>query len=194
MWLIGSLSALLVFIAFPFCSLTRNGGAMAQNKTFMYHTRTARESRPLIGPFDLSKKIKKIKHPVSRQPSAAPHLSATILVHSKLKNSQNISSMASFLSGSGVLYTSTSSTASKSAEKSKSPREDDFKMDSYTIAPSGNRKIKSRKTSKKTKTKLGLVASAHQQAVRWPARAAVLPGDLVLGGLVTVSRFFLELI
>ncbi|XP_014359106.2 metabotropic glutamate receptor 6 [Papilio machaon] len=58
-------------------------------------------------------------------------------------------------------------------------------MDSSTIASKGNMKIKSRKTPKKRKTRLG-GARAEQGPVWAGQRATVLPGDLVLGGLVTV--------
>ncbi|KPJ14579.1 Metabotropic glutamate receptor 3 [Papilio machaon] len=186
----GSMSRLLVVIVFPFCSLTTGGGTGSLNTTvseysFECHARAIRESRPLIGPFDLSKKLKKTKQPVGRQPSAAPQ-AASILRQKKLKNIRNISSSSPILFDSKIFYTSAAPASRKSVEKTTLSREDDFKMDSSTIAFKGNIKIKSRKTPKKRKTRLG-GARAEPGPVWAGQRATVLPGDLVLGGLVTAG-------
>ncbi|XP_013180327.1 PREDICTED: metabotropic glutamate receptor 6-like [Papilio xuthus] len=183
----GSMSGLLVVIALSFCSLTTDGDTEPLNTTvgeysFGYHARTIRESRPLIGPFDLSKKLKKAKQPVGQQPSAA--LQAARILGQNIKNIQNISSSSPILSDSVVLDTSPAPDAMKSAKKTKSPRENDFKMESFTVAP--NTKIKSRKTPKKRKTKIGVGARTEQATALAGQRAALLPGDLLLGGLVTV--------
>ncbi|CAH2080290.1 unnamed protein product, partial [Iphiclides podalirius] len=146
--------------------------------SFETQLRFIRESRTLIGPFDLSRKLKKkINNQLdTRHPSASPLRAEG----GALDSSRNFNIPSQPIASN---ETSTKRSIAKSTSETKL-YQGLTKQINKSVTPKSSHKSIERKISHKRKTSSGAV---EVEEAPWPGkRAAVLEGDVLLGGLMMV--------
>ncbi|CAG5032642.1 unnamed protein product [Parnassius apollo] len=150
--------------------------------SFANHIRFIRESRLLIGPFDLKRKLKKKLNTQQdfHQPSASPLRSDGFSLIDKptiYTNNSSQTNSVNIITTTESIAISTTSVESTIMEKVQS--------EGTTETSKLSRKSKATKISRKTKTKIPIGVTDDEAA--WPGkRAAVVEGDVLLGGLMMV--------
>lgn len=149
--------------------------------SFEAHLRFVRESRTLIGPFDMSKRLeKKLGAQLgNRQPSASPLRALGIT----LDLSRDYVVPSQLLAG-GEMSTRRGVTKTDFGSRE---RQEASTEGNVTVAPKVLRKPIVVKSSRKRKAKTSS-SMIEEEETAWPGkRAAVLEGDVLLGGLMMVS-------
>ncbi|CAK1579829.1 unnamed protein product [Parnassius mnemosyne] len=190
MLLAALLPLLLVVIGFPPGTITRDETPAAPlnisftEYSFANHLRFIRESRLLIGPFDLKRKFKKKLNTQQdiHQPSASPLRSGGFSLN--LSERPTISSNNLSQTNRANIITTTVTNAI-SATSVGSTTIENLQSEGTTETSKATRKSKATKMSRKTKTKIPSGATEDEAA--WPGkRASVVEGDVLLGGLMMV--------
>ncbi|XP_068633484.1 metabotropic glutamate receptor 2-like [Battus philenor] len=173
-----SRAALVILLTvLPLYTISFDNTTSSDNLTILEyslsHLRFARESRMLIGPFDLSRRKQKKILSQQIQPSASPLRSVS---SDQMKLGLDLTTSTSVLT---IDQISTQSTKLNTNELQRNNVRDNVKK-----APKISRKAKAAKTPRKPKAKVVPVADDD---AAWPGkRAAVVEGDVVLGGLMMV--------